>query len=170
MKKCLYLVLAFLVGITVVTAGDTILNAWGSLSYGWLNADTFGIQYRGSEQVRQIEQDWPDFAFFITADARRLEDNVHAWQIRKSAQGDVLLVIPNDFTAAKSYKIGPPAQEQEGDEKLSVSEFNLPIPKVLDSQKIIAVGDPITIHLSWDSEHFLFAFTIPAPPDTFEAP
>ena len=164
------LIFASLASIAVASAGDTIINSWGAMSYGWINTETFGIQFEGGEQVRQIVEEWPECAFFITNDAHRFQDNIHTWQIRKSAQGEFLLVIPNDFAAAKSYKINPAEQEQEGEEGSSISEFTLAIPTTFETQKMIAVGDPVAIHLSWKSELLLFTFTIPAQPDMFDEP
>ena len=162
LKKCFYLVLVFLFGISIAAAGDTITNIWGTVDYGWIDAETLGIQFQGSEQIRQIEQDWPKSALLITDHAHRLTDNLFAWQIRKSSEGEVLLVIPNDFTKAESYY--PSAQPNETREGVFYSEVQVRFSRVFESHKLIAEGDVIEIHLSWGAEHRLFLFTVPARP------
>ena len=168
MKTCFCLVFISLLIITSTTAADTIANMWGTVHYGWIDTETFGIQFQGSEQTRQIEQDWPKSALLISDYAHRFSDNLFAWQVRKSAEGEVLLVIPNDFTKAQSYY--PDAQPSETQKDISYSEFQLALSRVLDSHKIIAEGDLIEIHLSWGQEHLLFSFTIPGLQAPLELP
>jgi len=161
-------VLAFLFGITIATVGDTITNIWGTVNYGWIDSERFGIQFQGSEQIRQIEQDWPKSALLVTNHAHRLGDNLFAWQVRKSSEGEVLLVVPNDFTKAQSYY--PDSQDSETQEGFAYSEFQVALSRILDTHTIIAEGDMIEIHLSWGAEHRLFSFSVPAPPATLEEP
>lgn len=168
LRTSLYLVFAILLGITLVATGDTITNIWGTVNYGWIDTETFGIQFQGSEQIRKIEQDWPKSALLITDHAHRFSDNLFAWQVRKSAEGEVLLVIPNDFTKTESYY--PDAQSNETQDDVSYSQFQAAFLRILDSHKVIVDGDLIEICLSWGAEHLLFSFTVPPPPATHEVP
>jgi len=170
LKTCFCLVFIFLLGITSATAADTIANMWGTVHYGWIDTEAFGIQFQGSEQIRQIEQDWPKSALLITNHAHRFSDNLFAWQVRKSAEGEVLLVIPNDFTKAQSYYPDAQPSETQEQEDISYSECQVTLSRILDSHKIIAEGDLIEIHLSWGQEHLLFSFSIPGLPAPLELP
>jgi len=156
------LVVVLLVAGVFGTAGDTIINVWGRLDYGWIDASTFGIRFQGSAQIHQIEQDWPKSALLITDHAHRFNDNLCAWQIRKSEGREILQVIPNDFTRGQSYTSEPPKQQTEGNS--SYSEFQLVIPRVFDSYELLAGGDPIEIRLCWVTQQAAFFFVVSVPP------
>lgn len=156
------LVVVFLITGVFGTAGDTIINVWGRLDYGWIDASTFGIRFQGSAQIHQIEQDWPKSALLITDHAHRFNDNLCAWQIRKSEGREILQVIPNDFTKGQAYTSEPPKQQTEGNG--SYSEFQLVIPRVFDSYVLLAGGDPIEIRLCWVAQQPVFFFVVSVPP------
>jgi len=156
------LVVVLLVTGAFGAAGDTIINVWGRLDYGWIDESTFGIRFQGSAQIHQIEQDWPKSALLITDHAHRFNDNLYAWQIRKSEGREILQVIPNDFTRGQSYTSEPPKQQTEGNG--SYSEFQLVMPRVFDSYVLLAEGDPIEIRLCWVAQQSVFFFVVSAPP------
>jgi len=171
LKKCLWLAIIACTSIAFAAVGDALINAWGTLNYGWIDDEKFAIQYQGSAHVRQIEHDRPQSVLFITNDARRPQDNLYAWQFRKGPEGDLLSIVPYDFAWVITYELESEAQGQEGEEGQPLySAFKLAIPKLLESHKLISPGDQLTIHLSWDPKQPLFSFTVPAPPDTIGAP
>jgi len=166
MTKYALLLIIVLLSVCLATAGDTIINVWGTLDYGWIDANTFGMRFRGSEQTCQVEQDWPKSILLITNYARRLKENLFAWQVRKSRDGEILQVITNDFARARSYASDPGTSQIEED--APYSEFQLLIPKIFDDNKMFADGDQIELRLCWFTQVTLFSFIVPAPP--FVAP
>ncbi len=166
MRKSACVLLVFLFSVTIGVAGDTITNVWGTLSYGWVDAETFGIQFQGSSQIRQIEQDWSNSALLITNVACRFNDNVYAWQIRKSEGKEALHLITNNFARAQSYVSDPPNPQTQ--ESALYSEFELLIPKTFDSHNMMIFGDRIEIWLCIDRPLQLFSFTVPPAPPLLE--
>ena len=160
-KYALLLIIAIL-SVSLATAGDTIINVWGTLDYGWIDANTFGMRFKGSAQTRQIEQDWPKSILLITNYAHRQKENLFAWQVRKSRDGEILQVITNDFARRRSYSSDSSAPQ--GGSAAPYSEFQSVIPRIFDDTKMFVEGDQIEFRLCWFTEVSIFSFTVPAPP------
>ena len=160
-KYALLLIIAIL-SMCLATAGDTIINVWGTLDYGWIDANTFGMRFKGSAQTRQIEQDWPKSILLITNYAHREKENLYAWQVRKSRDGETLQVIANDFARRRSYSSDSSAVQAGSG--APYSEFQSVIPRIFDDTKMFAEGDQIEFRLCWFTEVSIFSFTVPSPP------
>ena len=162
MNRCLCLLMIVLLSVALGAVGDTIINVWGTLDYGWIDANTFGMRFRGSEQTCQVEQDWPKSILLITNYARRLKENLFAWQVRKSRDGEILQVITNDFTRRRSYSSDSSAPQAGS--AAPYSEFQSVSPRIFDDTKMFAEGDQIEFRLCWFTEVSIFSFTVPSPP------